>query len=415
VADRNSSGLGRDFGWLWGAYAVSAAGSGIGMGSLPLVALLVLHASALQVSLLAAVSGIGAALISLPLGSWIEFRRKRPVMMCADAVRFVALGSVPLTAGFRVLTYAQLCVVGVVSTIGAIAFSTASSAHLKALVDPGQRLIAASRFETTTWMWFTAGPPAGGLLVGVFGATVTMAVDGASFLLSALGVTRIKRPEPSTPVSSEKKIELRSGWRYIFGHRDLRALFINSMLFGGAVMMTTTLIPVLMLDRLGLSARDYGLALGLPCLGGIAGSWLAPRLSQRFGKRRVLLVSGALRAPWILLIPFAPHGTGGLAVIICSEMCTLASAGIFNPLFATFRMEATEDGFMARVVSSWSISSKTVQPVFIAVGGLLSLVFSIQITIAIAGLLCLASPVLLPWGRRAVRRGHLPTISLSHR
>ncbi|MFD5813012.1 hypothetical protein [Streptomyces sp. NPDC127038] len=34
--------LGQDFRQLWGAYAISAAGSAVGMGALPLIALLVL-------------------------------------------------------------------------------------------------------------------------------------------------------------------------------------------------------------------------------------------------------------------------------------------------------------------------------------------------------------------------------------
>jgi predicted MFS family arabinose efflux permease len=362
------------------------------------VALLVLHASALQVSLLAALSGIGAAVVSLPLGSWIEYRRKRPVMVAADSVRFFALLSVPAAAAAHALTYAQLCAVGVISTMGAIAFGAASGAHLKALVSPGKRLIAINRFETTNWVSATAGPPIGGALISAFGATVTMAVDGTSFLLSALGVRRIRQPEPRPPVSSQKGADLRAGWRYLFEHRDLRALFLNAMLFGGAVMMTSPLIATLMLDRLGLSARDYGLALGLPCLGGVAGSRLAPSLTRRFGQRRVLLTTGALRTPWLLAIPFAPHGLGGLAVIACSDTGTLFFAGIFNPTFGSYRMNATEDDFMARVTSSWSISSKSVQPMFIAVGGVLSLAVSLRVTLAIAAVLCVASVPLLPWG-----------------
>ena len=58
------------------------------------------------------------------------------------------------------------------------------------------------------------------------------------------------------------------------------------------VMMTSALLAVFMLRDLGLSPRDYGLALGLPCLGGVAGSRLAPSLTRRFGPRRVLLASG---------------------------------------------------------------------------------------------------------------------------
>lgn len=49
-SDDQSNDARRDFGRLWGAYAVSAAGSAIGTGALPLVAVLALEVTAFQVS-----------------------------------------------------------------------------------------------------------------------------------------------------------------------------------------------------------------------------------------------------------------------------------------------------------------------------------------------------------------------------
>ncbi|MDX6258773.1 MAG: hypothetical protein QOH84_461, partial [Kribbellaceae bacterium] len=106
------SSLGPDFRRLWTAYAVSAAGSAIGSGALPLVAVLVLDVSTFQVSLLAALSAVAGAAIALPSGDFIEQHHKRPVMIIADLVRFGALLSVPVAAAVDLLTYAQLCVVG---------------------------------------------------------------------------------------------------------------------------------------------------------------------------------------------------------------------------------------------------------------------------------------------------------------
>jgi hypothetical protein len=72
-----SGGLGRDFGRLWRAYAVSTLGTWLALDAFPLIAILVLHASAAQVSLIAATSGAVGALLAVPLGPWIEFRPKR--------------------------------------------------------------------------------------------------------------------------------------------------------------------------------------------------------------------------------------------------------------------------------------------------------------------------------------------------
>ena len=82
--------LGREFHRLGGAYSISEAGSALGSGALPLVAVIVLQASTFQVTFLAALSGLASAAIALPLGSLIEFRAKRPTMIVADLLRFAA-------------------------------------------------------------------------------------------------------------------------------------------------------------------------------------------------------------------------------------------------------------------------------------------------------------------------------------
>ncbi|MEU9312992.1 MFS transporter [Streptomyces sp. NPDC048256] len=393
---------------MWGAYGVSAAGSAVAMGALPLVALLVLRSSAFQVSLLTALSAVASALIALPLGVRIEHRYKRPVMITADLARCAVLVSVPVAAAFGVLTFAQLCVVGILQTAASVAFDAASGAHLKALVLPEHRLRANSLFETTNWISVSAGPPVGGLLVGVLGPTATMAVDAASFLGSALGVRRIRRPEPAPPTSGAAARlghDIVAGWQYLLRHPGLRPLFFNSLLFGGSIMMTSPLMAVLMLRDLGLAPWQYGLALGLPCLGGVLGSRLAPPLTRRFGQRRILLLSGVARTLWTILLPLAPAGALGVFIIVAVDFGLLFAAGVFNPSFTTYRMEATRDAFMSRVGVSWSVSSKTCQAVFMIAGGLLADAAGVRGTLLIAGVLCLASALLLPWRKARTSTG----------
>jgi MFS family permease len=169
--------LGRRFGWLWTAYAVSAYGSGLGFGALPLIAVLVLHASPAQVSALSAVGPAVGALIALPLGPWVEFRPKRPVMIAMDLARFAVMMSVPVEHADGVLGFAQLLVVSAVVAAARIAFTAASGAYVKALVPPDDLLVANARFESTTWSSIAVGPPLGGAAIGLFGPVVTVVAD----------------------------------------------------------------------------------------------------------------------------------------------------------------------------------------------------------------------------------------------
>lgn len=395
----------RDLRSLLIGYVVSSVGSGVGAGALPIVAVLVLHAAAFQVSLLSGVSGLAAAAVALPFAPWIEHHRKRPIMIAADIARFVAVGSVPVAAALHVLTFEQLVVVGVISTTATIAFVSASGANLKSLTTTATRLRTNSWFETSDWISNSAGPPLGGLLIGAAGATAGMAIDAVSYLGSAVGVWRVPRAESEPPVRAADS-GIVAGWRYIFACGDLRGLFFNGLLFGGPVIMTVPLLAVLILDTLGLPPVAYGLALGVPCVGGLAGSRLAPALVRRFGQRRVLLVSGMLRTPWILLYPLARHGAAGLAVIMTADTLTLVCAGIFNPVFATYRMNVTADEFMVRVRSAWNISSKSVYPLFVLAGGGLAALVGVRLALLVGGLMCVVSVALLPF--RALGEGVSP-------
>ncbi|MFE2051552.1 MFS transporter [Streptomyces sp. NPDC059459] len=404
--------LGHDFRRLWGAYAVSAAGSAVGMGALPLIALLVLDSSAFQVSLLAALSAVASAVIALPLGVRIEHQYKRPVMITADLARCVLLASIPTAMALGMLTFTQLCVVGVLQTAASVAFEAASGAHLKALVLPEHRLRANSAFETTNWISVSAGPPVGGLLIGALGAAATMVVDALSFLGSAVGIRRIRHPEPAPPAraaAARLGRDIAAGWQYLLRHPGLRPLFFNALLFGGSVMMASPLMAVLMLDDLGLAPWQYGLALGLPCLGGVLGSRLTPLLTRRIGQRRILLVSGVARTLWTVLLPLAPSGVLGLCVIVAADFGLLFSAGVFNPSFTTYRMAATPDAFMSRVGTSWSVGAKACQAACVIAGGLIAAAADVRGALLVAGLLCMASALLLPWRKTRLSNGQVPS------
>lgn len=392
--------VGSDFRRLWAAYAASEAGTAVGFGAIPLVAILVLHVPVWQVSLLATLSGLCAAVIAVPVGPWIEFHRKRPVMIGADLVRAAALFSVPIALALGWLTYGQLVVVAVVQAGGAIVFMAASGAHLKALVEPMDRAAATGRMEATFWTATSAGPPLGGAITSWLGVGWTISVDALSFLLSALGVRSIRGREPDPPppgTSGRRWTEVVAGWRYILAHPGLRALFGNSQIFGAAMMAASPLLAVLMLRQLGFPAWQYGLAWGVPCLGGVLGALASPPLVRRYGQHRVLLAAGVGRALWLCLLAAVPAGIGGLALVIAVESLALFGSGVFNPTFATYRMTETDDRHLSRVIACWSITSRTTQPIGIAVAGMLAAVTTVRTALLICGLVVLASAVLLPW------------------
>ncbi len=147
---RSGHRLGRQFGWLWGAYGTSALGTWLAFGAFPLIAIQVLHSGPAEVAALAAVGAAVGAVVAVPLGPWVEFRRKRLVLIALDLVRFAALLTIPVAFALGVLTFLQLLLVSVVVAAADITFRAASGAYLKMLPPAEDLLVANSRFESTT-------------------------------------------------------------------------------------------------------------------------------------------------------------------------------------------------------------------------------------------------------------------------
>ncbi|MFJ9760541.1 MFS transporter [Streptomyces sp. NPDC101149] len=406
--------LGRQFGWLWAAYAVSAYGSGLGFGAFPLIALLALHASPAEVSALSAVGPAVGALIAVPLAPWVEFRRKRLVMIAMDLTRFAVMATIPVAYAFGLLGFVQLLVISALVAAAKIAFNAASGAYLKALVRPGDLLVANARFESTNWSSIAVGPPLGGAAIGLFGPVTTVVADALSYLLSALGITAIRGREETPRTTGKSPVRagaMLDGWRHIMGHPGLRALYLNNMLVSGLIMATEPLLAVLLLRQLRFPPWQYGLAFAAPCFGGLIGSRLARRVVARFGRHWVFRTVGTLRAIWLIGLAFVRPGVVGLVTVIAVELAIIINMSLYIPVLATYRLEHTPKHLVARTLSAWSIGTQASIAILTALAGLLADVTSPRAALTVAGLLILTTPLLLP--RRDQTAQHEPELAMS--
>ncbi|WP_243772667.1 MFS transporter [Actinomadura barringtoniae] len=397
--------LGRQFEWLWGAFAVSAVGTWLAFDAFPLIAITVLHSGPAQVSLLAAAGLAVGAAVAVPLGPWMEFRRKRPVMIAMDLARFGAIMTVPAAYALGWLTFAQLLAVSVVVSAADLTFTAASGAFLKSLVPREDLLVANGRFESTNWTASMLGPPLGGAAIGIFGPVTTVTANAVSFLLSAIGVRAIGGHEAPPVRKSETSAGddggLLEGWRYLLTSPVLRPLLLNNVVVNGLIMASAPLLAVLMLGHLGFAPWQYALAFAVPCTGGLIGSRVSRPLVARFGQYRILVVFGSLRAVWPVGLAFVQPGVPGLAVVMLVEGGLIFCSGVFNPVSATYRLNHAPPGRVARVLSAWSVTSKTTIATMTGLWGVLASLTSARIAIGAAGVLLLATPLMIPRHDRA--------------
>jgi hypothetical protein len=357
---------------LWLGQTVSVFGSQVTVLALPLTAVIVLHASTVQVGLLTAAAYAAFIVIGLPVGVWVDRMRRRPVMVAADLLRALVLGSVPVAAALRDLTLVQLYVVALVSGVGTVFFDVAYMSYLPGLVGRERLVEANAKLRATQALAQVAGPSLGGILVELLTAPITLLADAASFLVSVgtLIAIRVPEPAPSAPESRSLSGEMAEGLRFVSGHRILRMIAASTgsaNLFMSAYMAIGV---VFLVRQIGLTPGLIGLLMSMGAAGGVLGALTARSLARLMGSARIVWLSPSVTAPFALLIPLTFPGPG-LVLFAVGDFALYLGAVVYNVNQTSFRQILCPNRMLGRVNATMRFLAWGTIPVGALVGGVL--------------------------------------------
>ena len=212
-----------DFMKLWAGQTISEMGSRITRDGVPYTAVIVLNAPASQMGFLTAVGAASVLLFGLLAGVWVDRFRRRPIMIAADLARAVILASIPIAAFAHRLSMAQLYVVIALAGFCTVFFDVAYQSYMPSLVERENLLEGNSKLAMSASAAEIAGPSLTGFLVQLITAPIAILFDAISFLVSAVSVMLIRKPEPAHQPSTTKPHPI-AGLRFVFSHPLLRPL-----------------------------------------------------------------------------------------------------------------------------------------------------------------------------------------------
>ncbi len=387
----------RDFVKLWTGQTVSLIGTQVTQFSMPLVAVLTLNATVLQVGILNALRFVPVLLLSLFAGVWLDRRRRRPILICCAVGNALLIGLVPVASVTGVLSIGLLYVVTTLVGLLNMIFDVGALSYVPHLVDRRHLSQANSRLQASNAVAGISGPGLAGLLIGLITAPITLSVDAVSYLASALGLIAITRREPEPERPAERQSVGRSiaeGLRAVYGSRLLRALLTQSAalnLFFGAVI---TVFVVYAVRYLHLTPFKLGLVLGASAVGALTGALFSTRIRMRLGLGRSMVVNtiGLSAAPLLMIIPRGA-GLGSMIILICSHLLYGSNVSMFNVTAITMRQTVTPRRVLARMNATYRMLLFGA-PLFGALmGGLLGDALGLRPALIIS-LIAMTSPVL---------------------
>jgi len=369
-----------DFLKLWAGQTVSQVGSWITLVGLPMTAALLLKASPFEMGILSGAGAAAVLLFGLFAGAWADRLRRRPILIWADLGRAAVLGTVPLAALLGRLTMSHLYLVAAASGILTVFFDVSYQAYLPSLVSAENLLEGNSKMMLSDTTAGVVGPGLTGALIAAVTAPTAILFDAISFVVSAISVWLIRKPEPPLHASAAPHIgrEIVEGLQAAWHDTILRTLLLRSATAAMFIGFGGSLYILFAVRELRLPAALLGVVISVGGASGILGALIAQKLVRRFGFGRTLIGAALLPAMASVLPPLA-HGSA----LLCAAILAVAQAGdlgysVYEINELTLRQAIAPPHVLGRVNSAAHLTFRGILPAAALLGGALAEVIGIR-------------------------------------
>lgn len=312
------------------ARAISWAGNTVTLVAMPILVYQLTGSPALT-GLLTAIEALPYLAFGLPAGALADRWNRRRVLVVTGLASGLVMATVPAAAALDTLTVPHLFLAALAVSSLFVFFDAAGFGALPEIVGRDRIPSATGTMVSVSTVIGLAGPAAGGALTAAIGATWTIALDAAAYVIAALLTARVRwRPDVSPSAGRALTAggllrDIGEGLRYLWDTRIIRWLTLigtGASVSGGAMLGLTIVVGV---RQLGLADDDprLGLLYTATAVGAFAMSLAIARIQH------------AVPTGWITLVSL----TVSLAAQLAWAATTSVTAGLI--VLAVFQAAAT--------------------------------------------------------------------------
>jgi MFS family permease len=329
---------------------------------------------------------------------------RRAVMVIADLVRCASQGAIAVLLIAGVATVAELAALSAIAGAATAFFNPASTGLLPMTVSPSHLQQANALRGLAQAAGFIAGPALAGVLVAGAGAGWALAVDAATFAVSAAFLARLRLAAHVRGASAPFLRDLRDGWHEFRSRAWVWTIVLSAALGNMLGSGYRVLGPVVAKQSLG-GASAWALISTAAGVGAFVGGIAVLRVHPR----RPLVVAQLAAALWPLswLLLAGPGSVGAIAV---AAFAGGAGLMIFNALWETSLQQQVPAAALSRVSAYDWFGSVAFEPVGVALVGVVAAAVGTSTTLWVSAAIDLLGifAVLTVPGVRQLARGAQP-------
>jgi len=348
--------------FILAANVISMLGSGMNAAAVACHILRITH-SEIALGTFAVLQTLPAILLLPFSGVIIDREDRRRLVMMLDLIRAAIILIVAILAFTDRVVVWELYLMNMLVAAGFWMFWPTISALIQELT-PEEEFVHANIFLMAGVQggWLVAGAIVG-FVYNKIGLGGVLLIDVSSYLVSFVCYLAVRKGRHVVPRPAELQAdmiaaetalgkffrEMREGWEYLRGRREVVLLGISWALFLSAMMTGVVVTPSLSEKVFQKGAVGYGWLNGGWGVGAFLSAFYASRFIGRFGARRAIAISLGVLALCMISAPTMP--LLALAVLLYGLMGS--GRGITGIAFGTRLMEDIPKHYMGRVQNTF--------------------------------------------------------------
>ena len=305
--------MGPAFNRMWASSIISNLSDGILIAAAPLLAISLTDSTVL-ISAIGAMVMLPWLLFAIPIGVLVDRVDRRFILAGANATRSAVVGMLALLIATDQVTIYWLLVASFVIGVCEVAADTTAQSLIPQIVDEKNFEKGNSRLQISeTVIQGFVGAPLSGFIYAIaialpfFINSLGLAI--ASLLALSIPIKYLQDVRTDNVEKEKKKFvaDMKFGIRYLYNEKALRRLVVTTASIGVCYSMATATMVLFIIKELELPKQLFGVILALQSIGAIAGAFMAPRLSKKYGRSKVMTFGIVSSSILILVEGFSPN------------------------------------------------------------------------------------------------------------
>jgi len=330
-------------------------------------------------------SSVPAVILGPIAGTYADRVDRKRLLISMDFGRAILISLPAILLLFNALEVWHVFVIAVFLSIMSTFFNPTLSAFIPKIVETENLTRANSLTQFSFSISGILGPSLAGVLVALIGTSNVMFLDALSFAISAIAIIMIFVKTEKVLTGERKRFfhELKEGFVYIKNEQAIFSIVLLACVLNFFVAPVGIYMPVMAKKILNAGSEGFGFLASSVAVGGLLGSLLLSVVGNIKSKGMVIIGGIFFGGLTLAFFGISPYLWSSL--ILCGLVGFFFSLG--NIVISSVFQAMIPNQIQGRVFGTMGTLAMGLRPVSLALAGVLSDLFKVQVVIFASGVL----------------------------